>query len=1042
MRFKLLKKGTWPFTGLFLLFMLTSPCINAQNKTSLIKGSVQNNNNEPIAGVTVIMRNTKTNFTVGTSTDSAGVFTFSRVTSGGPYSFTFTNVGFFPQTLSGYNIKDDITLSLVVKLKETTVSMEQVVVVGYGTQKKSDIISSVVSIKPEKATRNATLDVGEMLRGKAAGVLITTNDAGPGGSSNILIRGRSSISAGTSPIVIADGVRIGSINDLNPNDIESIEILKDAAAQAIYGARASNGVILITTKRGKAGKVTVNYSGYFGTQTAHRNFDVYTGPEFAQLKREADRAVNKNIMRTDALIFSADELAAIAENRTIDWSGQIMKPATIQNHDLSYSAGTEKTRLYVGGNYQNMTGIVPTTNIKKGTLRVNLDQELTSWLKAGLNTSFQSSVSSDPNVSGVVRQVVTASPLGNIYNPDGSYNVRPGGNQESFNPLLNLAETKNRITNRNDILNIFLDISPIKGFNNRINASRRSWNYKGLNYNTKLSESGVGSGFGSGNINYQENVEWQIENIITYRTRIKNHNLNFTAVGSLSEQNYYNFNNSASKIPNDILGIYGLESALVNVPTIDGNKRRLVSGVGKITYDYLSKYYLEVSARADGSSVFGSANKWGYFPAIGVGWNIHKENFLAGVPSINNLKLRATYGSVGNEAIGPYGSLSLANQVDYLFGVDRISGYSPGNTLSNPKLKWETSTTANLAVDFGLFGNRLSGTVEVYNKSTTNLLVSRQLNASIGYSLQPDNIGELQNRGIEVQIDAIPVKTRDLTIQTGILFAKNKNSIISLYGDLNGDGKQDDDVANNWFIGQPIEIYRQVNYIGVWQGLEVYPGSTFNSTTGKWELAGVQAPVAVDKVTGLPIVDPFTGKTPVPGTPKLEDKNGDGKINADDNYITSRYADWTGSFNLSASYKGFDLSVDIYTVQGVIKQNQFLYDYTAGGDLRGNRNGIKVDYWTPENPATRYPQPNAGTSPPGMVNLGLQDASYWRLQNVTLGYSFPAKLISKAKMSTLRLYATAQNLITQTDYQAYSPEQDLYAYPSTRNFIFGLKLGL
>ena len=536
-------------------------------------------------------------------------------------------------------------------------------------------------------------------------------------------------------------------------------------------------------------------------------------------------------------------------------------------------------------------------------------------------------------------------------------------------------------------------------------------------------------------------MEWQIENITTYKKSFGEHNLNFTTVFSASEQNYYNFRNTASKIPNDILGIYGLQAALINVPTIGGNQRRLVSGVGRIQYDYLSKYYVNLSARADGSSVFGAENKWGYFPAIAVGWNIYKENFLSGFKKLTNLKLRASYGSVGNEAIGPYGSLSLANQVDYLFGVDRISGYSPGSTLANPRLKWETSTTLNLALDFGLFNNRLTGTIELYDKNTTNLLVNRQLNSSIGYSSQPDNIGKIQNKGIEIQLDGTPIITKDFTLKTGLLFSMNKNSIISLYGDLNNDGVQDDDVANNWFIGQPIEIYRQPNYLGVWQAQEVYPGSTFNKANGKWEIGGVQAPIAIDKKTGLPLVDPFTGKAPIPGTCKLEDKNGDGKINADDNYITSRYPKWMGSFNISAKYKDFDLSMDIYTVQGIIRNNQFLWDYTAGGDLRGNRNGIKVDYWTPENPASIFPQPNAGTSPPGMTNLGLQDASFWRLQNITLGYSLPTKLTSKLKLNNARFYITGQNLITITDYKAYSPEQDLYAYPMTQNFIFGLRLG-
>ncbi|GAB2816340.1 TonB-dependent receptor [Ferruginibacter profundus] len=1001
----------------------------AQTKT--ITGKITTAENAPLSGATVQLKKS----TVTTKTTNDGTYSIS-IPQNSSGVLVITNVGYESKEVAIGNLT-----AIDVSLTEDLKGLNEVVVVGYGTQKKSDVISSVASIKPEKVTRNATLDVGEMLRGKAAGVMVTTSDAGPGGSSNIQIRGRRSISASTAPIVIADGVRIGSINDLNPNDIASIEILKDAAAQAIYGARASNGVILITTKRGKAGKLTINYNGYYGTQTAHRNFDVYSGPEFAQLKREADRAVNKNIMRSDALIFSADELAAIAENRTIDWSGQILKPAQIQNHDLNFSAGNDKTTVYVSGNFQDMTGIVPTTDIKKGTVRMNLEQVLTSWLKATLNTSTQSSVSSDPGVSGIVRQIVTASPLGNIYNADGSFNVRPGGNQESFNPLLNLQETKNKVTNRNDLVNIIFDISPIKGFNNRINASRRSWNYKELNYNTKLSESGVANGYANGSIYFQENVEWLVENIMSYKTKFRDHTFNFTAVGSLSQQDYYNFRNSASKISNDILGVYGLESALINVPTIGGNSRKLVTGVGRVIYDYKSKYSAQVTFTANGSSVFGADNKWGYFPAVAVGWNIYKEKFLSNFKPLSSLKLRASYGSAGNEANGPYGSLSLANQVDYLYGADRVSGYTPGSSLPNPKLKWETSTTMNLAVEFGFFNNRLSGSVEYYNTSTTDLLVNRQLNSSIGYSSQPYNIGEVLNKGIEIQLDAVPVETKDFRLQTGIIFSKNKNSIVRLYGDLNGDGKEDDDVANNWFIGQPIQIFRQPKYLGVWQALEVYPGSTFNKTTGKWEIGGVQAPVAVDK-NGLPIIDPFTGKTPVPGTCKIEDKNGDGKINADDNYITSQYPDWMGSFNLSATYKNFDLSMDIYTVQGITRNNQFLYDYTAGGDLRGNRNGIKVDYWTPENPASIYPQPNAGTSPPGMTNLGLQDASYWRLQNVTIGYNFPKKLISRFKFSNFRIYATGQNLITKTDYQAYSPEQDLYAYPMTKNFIFGVKLGL
>lgn len=1015
------------------LLIITCLCffsLELQAQDFTVSGTVKDAQGNTFPGVSVVVDGTK----ITTITDQNGKYSITVATKNATLVFKY--VGFTEQRIA---VGDQKVVD--VSLNASTSLLNDVVVIGYGTQKKSDVTGSVASIKPENATRNATLDVSEMLRGKAAGVQVTTNDAGPGGSSSIIIRGRSSLGADNSPIVIADGVRIGAINDLNPNDIASIEILKDASAQAIYGARASNGVILITTKRGKTGRTTINYGGYYGTQTANRNFDVYTGAEFAQLKREADRAVNNNITRKDNLIFSADELAAIAENRSINWSKEVLQPATIQNHDLSYSAGTEKTKLYVGGNFQNMRGLVPTTKITKGTLRANLDQDLTSWLKVGLNTSFQTSKSNDPDVGGIVRQIVTASPLGNIYNADGTLNVRPGGNQESFNPLLNLQETINDKRSRNDILNIYVDVTPFKGFTNRVNASRRSWNYKESNYNTKLSESGVASGTANGFIAFQDNVEWQVEDIITYKKKMEKHTLDFTIVGSISQQDATNFRNNSSQIPNDILGIYGLQTALINTPTIGGNSRKLVSGVGRVQYDYASKYYLTLSARADGSSVFGANNKWGYFPAVALAWNIHNEDFLASFKQLSNLKLKLSYGSVGNEAIAPYGSLSLADQRDYILGTGQVSGYAPGTFLPNPNLKWETSTTLNAALDFGFFNGRITGTIEYYDKSTTDLLVTQTLNQTTGYQFQRNNIGEIQNKGIELQLNAMAVQTKDFKLDVGVLFSRNKNKIVSLYGkDNDGNGVEDDDLANNWIIGQPISIFRQPKYIGVWQGTEVYPGSSFNATTGKWEIGGVQAPVAM--VNGVAIKDPFTGKAPIPGTVKLEDKNNDGKIDAADNYVTSQYPAWNGSLNLSASYKGFDLSMDIYTVQGITRNNQFLYDYTAGGDLRGNRNGIKVDYWTPENPSNTYPQPNAGTSPPGMFNLGLQDASYWRLQNVTIGYSFPSKITSKLKISSLKLYATGQNLYTSTDYQAYSPEQDLYAYPMTKNFIFGLKFGL
>jgi TonB-dependent starch-binding outer membrane protein SusC len=599
---------------------------NKINIEQVITGMVKDDNDQGLPGVSIVLKGSL----IGTISDIDGKYSITVPDENAILSFSF--VGYETQEIVVGSSKI-IDLTMISDVK----TLNEVIVVGYGTQKKSDIISSVVTVKPEKMTKMVTLDAGEMLRGKAAGVLVTTADAGPGGSSNIQIRGKSSINGGSSPIVIADGIPVGSINDINPADIASVEVLKDAAAQAIYGARASNGVILITTKRGKSGKISVNYDSFVGVQNAKRNFEVYNGAEFAQLKREADRAVNKGVFRKDELIFSEDELQAIAEGRSIDWTKEILKNSTIQNHNLSFSAGNDKTKLYVGGNFQNMDGIVPTTNITKGTLRLNLDQHLTNWLKAGVNSSFQYGVSNDPDVAFQIRQVITASPLGNIYNADGTFNVRPGGNQESFNPLLDLNEVSTEKYNRNDILNVFLDVSPIKNLNFRINASRRSWNYKQLSYATQKSSSGVANNSGSGGINFQENAQWQLENILTYNFAVDKNHFDFTGVASLNENNYYSFNNASTLVPNDILGIYGLGFALKNTPAIGGNQRRLVSGVGRIQYDYDNKYYVTLSARADGSSVFGANNKWGYFPAIAVGWNIHQEKLVQNLVTFDNL---------------------------------------------------------------------------------------------------------------------------------------------------------------------------------------------------------------------------------------------------------------------------------------------------------------------------------------------------------------------------------------------------------------------
>ncbi|MBA4317210.1 MAG: TonB-dependent receptor [Flavobacterium sp.] len=992
--------GNYLRLSLILFLCILSSNVSAQQ--NLISGKVVDNAGLPLPGANVVIKGS----TKGVQTDFDGKFSIDAAPNS---TLVISFIGMDNTTVAVGNKKN-----LNVVLQSSSQALEEVVVIGYGTKKKSDVISSVASVKPKDMLKVATSDVGEMLRGKAAGVQVTTNSGGPGSSSTIRIRGNRSLSGNEDPIIIADGVVIGSINDVNANDIASLEILKDAAAQSIYGARASNGVILITTKKGKLGKTKIAYNGFSGIQTMNRNFDTYIGDEFAQLKREAARTSNGGVYQADDVVFSSLELPSVQTGEYIDWEKHMIKTGLTNNHSVTVSSATENTSIYTSLNYIDVKGMIPNSDFEKVSLRVNVDQKINDWLKVGLNTSIQFDESHDPNKddNGILINSITTSPLGQIYNEDGSYRVNPGGIQETPNPLIDLYETEKFVQNRNDNINLYLDVNLAKGFTYKLNTNRRSWNYKRLAYNSGKSISGVAnSGQGSGQIQFQDNVEYTLSNIFNYNFAVaeKNH-FGIVAVQEMVSTSYSNFQNNAVRIPNDILGIYGLEAAFLNTPTIGGTEETLMSGVAKLEYDYDNKYYFTLSGRADGCSRFGIENKWGFFPAANAAWNVYKEDFMQETP-FNNLKLRASYGQVGNRPENPYLSQATADQRDYIINGVKVSGYVPGGRLSSPNLRWETSTQLNLAVDFGLFKNRLSGTVEVYDTKTTDMIVRAKIDETTGFSEQYQNIGEVNNQGIEVTLNSELVRNENFKLNLGASFSKNKNKIVSLYGDKDGDGIQDSEVANRWFVGQPISVYWQWKAIGIYQEGETIPA---------------------DAGTGL-----------IPGDIKLYDANPENGAKPEDadRILTSRYPEWYGNVSLSMEYKNFDFSADVYTVQGITKDNPYLYGFNEGGSLRGIKNGLKQNYWTPENTTGNWPRPRVGNDPPNIFTLGLQDASYIRLQNISIGYRLPEDLLKKMGASNFRLFLTGSNLITITDFQSYSPEKNASDYPEPVSYVFGLQVG-
>lgn len=987
--------------------------INTQQQKT-VSGKVADATGGGLPGVAVVVKGT----TKGTITDVDGNYNLANIPANSTLVFSF--VGMKTLEIAVGN-KGTINASLV----EESIGLDEVVAVGYGTQKKSDVVSSVTSIKAVDLIKTPTSDVGEMLRGRATGVQITASNASPGSNSSIEIRGKRSINGGNDPLVIADGVQVSSINDVNPYDIASMEILKDAAAQAIYGARASNGVILITTKRGESGKTIVDYNAYYGAQALQKHFDVYSGEEYANYRREAFRTDNNDKYLSDNVIFSPDELESINKGQYIDWMKEITRIASVTNHNVSLTTGTDRTKVFSAVSYLNQEGIVKGSNYDKTLIRLNVDHKINNWVKVGINTSWQLANKDYPGESegstpgSMLQRAVITSPLGKIYNSDGSFKLHPGDVQDSFNPLMDLNEVTNLTKERKDLMNIFMDISPIKGLNYRLNASRNSANQNLTNYYSAKSTLGViAGGKGFGKITYNENIQWQLENILTYDFKFKDdkNKLNLLFIQSIVKNEASNFINKSTNFPNDVIGIYGLSAAEFNQPFISGYERTLSSFGARIQYDYLKKYFITASLRADGSSVFGENNKWGYFPAVAAGWNVYKEDFLKDSKTVNNLKLRLSYGSVGNEGISPYQSLNTAVKLDYMFAGAKTLGLSPSEYLANPDLRWETSTTFNTALDFGLFSNRLSGNIEFYNTRTRDLLVDRALNAVTGYSMMKTNIGNIENQGLEISLNGDIIRKRDFTLKAGISFNTNRNKILSLYGtDANGDGVEDDDIANNWFVGHPIDVYYQYKPIGIWQTTD--------------DIAHSNTPGSK------------------PGDVKLWDKDPtDGALNASDRVITKQDPDWYGAFTIDMTYKGFDMSANLYTVQGRVTDNVYLRMYQYGGAARGILSGIKRNYWTPENTSGTSVRPRESNNPPFTDFTGLQDASFIRLQNLTLGYTIPKRTLESLKLSKLRFYVTGQNLFTITKFQSFSPENNESGttssfYPDAVSVVGGIQIG-
>ncbi|WP_418499644.1 SusC/RagA family TonB-linked outer membrane protein [Flagellimonas sp.] len=981
-----------------LLVLLCTTYGFSQTKT--ITGTVSDNTG-PMPGVNVLIKGT----TNGVVTDFDGMFNIDGVSNTDVLIFSY--IGFVTQEVP-VGAQDVIN----IVLQEDTQALDEVIVVGYGTQKKSNVIGSVTSVEVEEATNVPTTNVSEMLRGRAAGVQVNLGDARPGGGSNIVIRGNVSVAPnGNSPLIIVDGLPFDNLNDVAPDDIANIEILKDASSTAIYGSRASNGVILVTTKTGRTGKATIDYHGYTTIQTLTKNFNQYDGQQFIDLRREANRNRFTGAYLNDENIFSPFELEAIENRNFVNWEDLVLRDAVIQSHSLSFSSGTEKTKIFSSVNYFTQEGIIPNSSFDRGTFKLNIEQQLTDKLVFRGILNYQNA-NQDRETGGL--NFTTITPLAKPFDEEGELvKFYLGPSNTAVNPLWDQREstdeTKINLTDIN--LSLVYNFTPNLSYTLKTFLRNRNTN-RGI-YRSTLHSAGDEGIDGIAVLSNTLFKQVLVENILNYTPQIhEDHTLDLTAVQAFDEQRNEYTQIDKSGFTNDALGYNGNATTLLNNPR-NVSQRRLLSFLGRVRYGYLDRYLLEATARADGASVFAENNKWGFFPAVSVAWKMQNEPFLQSVEAINELKLRVSYGATGNQGINPLESLGVADDLPYVFGDQTVGGATASSRLPNPNLKWETTTTLNTGVDFRLFNNLFEGTFEYYKANTTDLLLDRSIAGTTGFNVIRFNAGELQNQGIEASLTTNIIRKENFSWSLGLIFSRNQNEVISLTGELDDEGNPidlTDTSGRRLSVGQSINNIWLPKYDGIYQVGDDIAGS------------------------GNPLAQP--------GDVRVIDQDGNGQIDDRDNVFTNTDPDWYGSITNTIRYKNFDLFADIYIVDGATRLNPVL----ANGELwKGAINGIRAKYYTPEYPSTEYPRPKPDTHL-HLFPFAVRDASYVRLRTLTLGYNIPRETFSKIGLQNAKVYLTGTNLFTFTDFRSYSPEQNPVnggetAFPETRNITLGVKLG-
>ena len=992
--------------------MAVSPITQEVLQNSVkITGKVVDVQGEPVIGATVMEKGT----TNGIITDVDGNFTLNV----SPIrKLQVSYVGYQTQEIT---IGSNRTLRIT--LKEDSELLDEVVVVGYGTMKKSDLTGAISSVSTETLVRGGNANAIGALQGSVAGVSILKSNNKPGGGYDIKIRGVSSISGSSAPLVVIDGIPGASLDNINPDDIEKIDILKDASSTAIYGSRATNGVVMVTTKKGSLGDPKISYSGYAGFRNYTHVPEMMSGDEYVQLAMENARALNNNNYKTLEEIFTdPSELKAAKDRNYYDWVDAITSPAFMTSHTISATGGTEKAKYTLGGGYYFEDGMQFPQEFSRYNMRAAVDLKANDYLSFGGSLYMTHSVRDTGNSSLMV-DALRMRPTQHPYSLVTGEEIWKYTSNGMFNPLITNQNEFNKTKKLNILSNVYVKLTPVKGLELTSSFASNMTNDQIGQYRGVWTKALQGTAKGATNLLDKNNyTNWVWDNIVRYSWEHKIHKIDFTGVYSLQQNQDEKMRGASKDLPFNSLW-YNLQGGEMTSMTSSYVQSNLMSFLGRINYTLADKYMLTASLRYDGSSKLADGNKWSLFPSVAVAWRLKEEAFMQSVDWLSNLKLRLSYGQTGNDTVSPYSTNgTIAGSQYYSFGTNTVIGTYPNN-IRNDKLGWERTSEYNVGVDFGFFDNRISGSVEYYNRLTKDLIMNKSIPTHLGYSSVRDNVGSVRNQGFEIMLNTENIRLKDFSWQTTFTLSYNKNEIVDLafkedlgvYSDrLKG---MQGDYNNRWFIGQPVQLNWDLETIGVWQLGEEEAAKKYGQKPGQF---------------------------------KVSDYNNDGVINDKDRFINgSRIPNWTGGMTNTFRYQEFDLSFHMHFQTGARLRNQFYVSYALENN-NANLGNMKKDYWTPENPTNSCAQPsNMGpyrdqNTTGKSVSHIVQKTDFLKVSYITLGYTFKKNLLNRIKMSNLRLYATVQNPFTFTGFSGFDPEQPSEQVSNsdmiTCNVLFGLNV--